>query len=532
LAVPIIAAVLDRRCLAPHALAHWAAQTPDAVALEHVDGERFSFAELHSAALHWAGAFQAVGVDAGAHVATFLPNASVAHRSMLALGWLRAIEVPLNGAYQGRMLQYALEHSDSTVLVVTTELLERVAAVSDALPQLATVVVVDGRGRAIPGRARVVGLHDLLDAVAPAVGLPGPDPWDIAYLLFTSGTTGPSKAVISPWGSVVYQMTSWMPEDALHQGEGLFTGMPMFHNSGRSVLNMTLARGARFAYREKFSATHVWDDVRKTNAVTLCLVGPMTSLVWSAAPRPDDADNPVRSVVLGPMIPEMEAFERRFGVRVATCYGQTEIGSPVATGWDHGPWANCGKVRQDYPWPEVRLVDEHDDTVPMGEVGEMIVRTREPWALNLGYYKMPEESMRAWRNGWFHTGDAFRQDEEGWFYFVDRMKDAIRRRGENISSFEVENYVIEHPLVVDCAAVGVRTAHGDEEVLVAVVVKDGFDPTELIAYLEPRMPRFMVPRYVRVMDDLPRNETTARVRKQHLRDEGVTASTWDRERTS
>jgi len=234
-------------------------------------------------------------------------------------------------------------------------------------------------------------------------------------------------------------------------------------------------------------------------------------------------------VGLGPMIPEMEAFERRFGVQVVTCYGQTEIGTPVATGVDHGPWANCGKVRQDYPWPEVRLVDELDEPVPRGEVGEMVVRTAEPWALNLGYYKMPEESVRAWRNGWFHTGDAFRQDEDGWFYFVDRMKDAIRRRGENISSFEVENYVVEHPLVIDCAAVGIGTAHGDEEVLVAVVVKDGFDPAKLIAFLEPRMPRFMVPRYVRAMDDLPRNETTARVRKQYLRDEGVTASTWDRE---
>jgi crotonobetaine/carnitine-CoA ligase len=257
----------------------------------------------------------------------------------------------------------------------------------------------------------------------------------------------------------------------------------------------------------------------------------MTSLVWSAEPRPDDADTPVRSVILGPMIPDMEAFERRFGVRVATCYGQTEIGVPVATGWDHGPWANCGRVREDYPWPEVRLVDEHDEPVATGEVGEMVVRTREPWALNGGYYKMPEQTVEAWRNGWFHTGDAFRRDEDGWFYFVDRMKDAIRRRGENISSFEVENHVLEHPGVVDCAAVGIRTRHGDEEVLAAVVAKDAasFDPAELLDFLVPRMPRFMLPRYVRVVDDLPRNETTSRVRKQHLRDEGVTPTTWDRE---
>jgi crotonobetaine/carnitine-CoA ligase len=497
--------------------------------LEHVDGERFTFAELHAEALHWAGALQSVGVEAGTHVGTLVPNSSVAHRAMLGLGWLRAVEVPLNAAYQGRMLQYALDHADVTVLVVAAELLDRVAAVSAALPGLTTVVVADGPARPLPGGARVEAMADLLAQAAPATGLDGPDPWDTSCLLFTSGTTGPSKAVVSPWGAVVTQMSSWMPDEVARPGEALFTALPMFHNSGRATFNMVLTRGGRFVFRDKFSATHVWEDVRKTGCATLCLVGPMTSLVWSADPRPDDADTPVRYVVLGPMIPEIDAFERRFGVRVATCYGQTEVGSPVATGWDHGPWANCGRVRQDYPWPEVRLVDDHDDPVPLGQVGEMVVRTAEPWALNLGYYKMPEESLRAWRNGWFHTGDAFRQDEDGWFYFVDRMKDAIRRRGENISSFEVENAVIEHPLVADCAAVGVPTRHGDEEVLVAVVVKDGFDPAELIAFLEPRMPRFMVPRYVRVMDDLPRNETTARVRKQHLRDDGVTGSTWDRE---
>jgi crotonobetaine/carnitine-CoA ligase len=523
--------VLDRRLLAPHALARWAAETPDAVALEHVAGDRLTFAELHEQALRWAGALRSAGVGAGTHVATMVPNAFPAHRAMLGLAWLRAVEVPLNTAYTGRMLHYALDHSDSTVLIVAPEFLDQVAGVSAELGGLLTVIVTDGPGRPLPGPSRVVGIDELMGGSAPATDLPGPDAWDTACLLFTSGTTGPSKAVVSPWGSVVYQMTSWMPHDAVGTGEAIYSALPMFHNSGRSTFNFALTRGARFVFREKFSATNVWDDVRRTGAVALCLVGPMTSLLWSAEPRPDDADTPVRSVILGPMIPDMEAFERRFGVRVATCYGQTEIGVPVATGWDHGPWANCGRVREDYPWPEVRLVDDHDEPVATGEVGEMVVRTREPWALNGGYYKMPEQTVEAWRNGWFHTGDAFRRDEDGWFYFVDRMKDAIRRRGENISSFEVENHVLEHPGVVDCAAVGIRTRHGDEEVLAAVVAKDAasFDPAELLDFLVPRMPRFMLPRYVRVVDDLPRNETTSRVRKQRLRDEGVTPATWDRE---
>ena len=532
--LPIIADMLDRRFLAPHAVARWAAETPDAVALEHVDGSRLSYAELHADALRWAGALQRLGVEAGTHVATMVPNTFVAHRAMLALGWLRAVEVPLNTAYTGRTLRYALDHSDTTVLIVAPEYLDRVGGVSSDTPGLATVVVTDGAARTLPGDVQAVAITEVLASSSPAAGLAGPDAWDTACLLFTSGTTGPSKAVVSPWGSVVHQMWSWVPEDTIGPGEGLYCALPMFHNSGRSAFNYTMGRGARLVFRDKFSATNVWDDVRRTGCVTLSLVGPMTSLLWSAEPRADDAETPVRNVVLGPMIPDMEAFERRFGVRVATCYGQTEIGVPVATGWDHGPWANCGRVRTDYPWPEVRLVDEHDEAVPVGEVGEMIVRTAEPWALNIGYYKMAEQSVDAWRNGWFHTGDAFRCDEDGWFYFVDRMKDAIRRRGENISSFEVENHLLEHDAVVECAAVGARTRHGDEEVLAVLVVKDAdaFDPAALIDFLEPRMPRFMIPRYVRVVDDLPRNETTGRVRKQQLRDEGVTDVTWDREAAS
>jgi crotonobetaine/carnitine-CoA ligase len=247
--------------------------------------------------------------------------------------------------------------------------------------------------------------------------------------------------------------------------------------------------------------------------------------------RPDDADNPLRAIVLGPMIPDMEAFERRFGVKIGTCYGMTEIGASFATTWDHGPWQTCGRPRTDYPWTEVAIVDEHDEAVPVGTVGELIVRSREPWSLNAGYYKMPEATATAWRNGWFHTGDAFKCDEDGWYYYVDRMKDAIRRRGENISSFEVENFVLEFPEVADCAAVGVPAELGEDEVFVALVVRDPatFDPAALIAFLEPRMPRFMLPRYLEVMEDLPRNETSMRVRKFELRQRGVGAKTWDRE---
>jgi crotonobetaine/carnitine-CoA ligase len=450
-----------------------------------------------------------------------LPNTFDAHRVLLALAWLGTVEVPLNTAFTGRILEYSLEQADVTTVVTSAEFADRFTDFPDgSLGGARRVVVVDEA--------------DLWsDAIAVPSGLEGPVYRDIACLMFTSGTTGPSKAVITPW-AVVHQFWSWVPADTLGPGDALYCPMPIFHNSGRGAFNYTMAQGGRFVIRDRFSATAFWDDVRATGCTTAALVGPMTALLSSGPRGSDDADNPLRNAILGPMIPDIEDFESRFGVRVATGYGQTEVGMPVTTGWDHGPWANCGRERLDYPWPEVRLVDEHDEPVGPGEVGEMIVRSAEPWALNAGYYKMPEQTAAAWRNGWFHTGDAFRLDDDGWYYFVDRMRDTIRRRGENISSFEVETLVAEHPAVAECAAVGVRAPLGDDDVMIVVVPRPGarVDPRELLGFLEPRMPKFMLPRYVEVAEDLPRTEASMRVRKHEIRARGVGDATWDREALS
>lgn len=520
--------MLDRRVLAPHALARWAAEIPDSPVLVHVDGERVTYAELLADSYRWASGLRSLGIMAGTHVATLMPNIFDAHRSMLGLSWLRAVEVPLNVAYLGDMLRHALTLSESEVLITTAELLPRVKEIADELPALRRVLLVDGPADPANSRFATIDLRPVLADVAVESDFVGPEVWDISTLLFTSGTTGPSKAVVSPWG-LTYNMWSWVPEDTLAPGESLFLALPLFHNSGRSGFNYVLSRGGCLVTRDKFSAANVWDDVRKHDCVALALVGPLTALLYNAPPRDDDADNPVRSVILGPMIPQIEEFKKRFGVRVCICYGQTEIGAPVTSTWEHGPWQNCGRRRETWPWHEVRIADERDEPVPVGQVGEMIVRTAEPWALNLGYYGMPEAALAAWRNGWFHTGDAFREDEDGYFYFVDRMRDTIRRRGENISSFEVEHAVGLHPGVRECAAVGMPTEYGDDEVFVAVIPSaPDLDPAELVADLTTKLPAFMIPRYVHVVDDLPRNATTGRVRKTDIRAAGLPEGVYDR----
>lgn len=522
--------MLDKVHLPPHAVARWAAHAPGSTAVEEVGGRSLSYADLHRAALRWAGGFERVGIGAGCHVATFLPSCLEAELALLGLAWLRAVEVPLNAAHRGDLLRDALGRADASAVVVHVSLVPALAEVVEHLELLQTVVVVGGDGAplALPGSHHTIGVEELLDGIEPEERFPGPEVHDVAALLFTSGTTGPSKAVIAPWG-LIYSIWSWIPPDALAPGEGLYCSLPLFHNSGRSGFTTAMDRGGRFVFRERFSITHFWDDVRETDCQVASLVGPLTSLLWSAPPRADDADNPLRSMILGPMIPDMEGFEARFGVRIATCYGQTESGCPITTGWDHGPVENCGRRRGSWPFNEVRLVDEHDEEVSVGAVGEMIVRSSEPWALNLGYYREPEATVDAWRNGWFHTGDLFRCDADGWYYFVDRARDSIRRRGENISSFEVEAVLNGHPEVAEAAVVGVRTEHGDEEVFAALQVAEpaAFDPAAFHAWAAARLPRFMVPRYVEPMAALPRNRTTQRVLKAEIRARGVGDAAWD-----
>jgi crotonobetaine/carnitine-CoA ligase len=257
----------------------------------------------------------------------------------------------------------------------------------------------------------------------------------------------------------------------------------------------------------------------------------MASLLLAQPEKPGDADNPMQGVIMAPLIPDLERFKARFGVRVCTGYGMTEIAYPFASGWNLANATSCGRLRQGHPGYQVRVVDAEDRDVGPGRIGELIVRTEAPHIITPGYFGMPEKSAEIWRGGWFHTGDGFRCDEDGNFYFADRIKDAIRRRGENISSFEVEAMVNEHPAVLESAAIGVPSEHSEDEVKVIVVPRPGMalDPRELIEFLIPRMPRFMVPRYVEVAAELPKTDATQRTQKHRLRAHALNAATWDRE---
>ncbi len=525
--------MLDRDLVLSHLLARRAEREPDVLAMQDVEGREVTCRELHETVLRWADAYRRLGIRPDEHVVTMLPNSFEAFYAWLGLTWQGATEVPANTMYRGEMLRYLVRNSDAEVVVISERYLPQLAEVAADLGKVRTVVVPDlGPGtRADAGGLPLVDGESFFAGAEPATDFAGPDYWDVASIIYTSGTTGPSKGVLMPWGTL-WSFVTTVPDDFVAPGEGFYAMYPAFHVSGKAMLYQASVLRARMVLREQFSITHFWDDVMRFGVTGAGLVGPMAPFLLMQPERPDDADTPLRHVAMGPLVPEVEEFRRRFGVEVGTGYGMTEIGAPFASdGYELANAWSCGRLRTGWAGYEVRIVDEHDQPLEAREVGELVVRTSEPWVVNRGYYGMPEVTAAAWRNGWFHTGDAFMCDDDGNFYFVDRIKDAIRRRGENISSFEVEALVNRHPDVAESAAVAVPAEHLEDEVKVCVVLTDGAELTheQLIAFLEPTMPSFMVPRYVEFVDALPKTEATLRTQKIKLRDHVLNEQTWDRQ---
>jgi crotonobetaine/carnitine-CoA ligase len=257
------------------------------------------------------------------------------------------------------------------------------------------------------------------------------------------------------------------------------------------------------------------------------MLGAMAELLAQRAPADDDADNPLELAIMAPLAGDVAAFRRRFGVELAAVYGMSEIGAVLDGPPETVVGGEAGFPREGY---ELRLVDVDGAEVTPGAIGELLVRPRVPHTVMAGYHGLPEETARVLRDGWVHTGDAFRTDDEGRFFFCDRMKDALRRRGENISSFEVERTVNDHPAVYESAVVAVPSTLSEDEIKVVVVPQPDvtIDPAELTGFLVDRLPYFMVPRYVEIAQALPKTPTH-KVQKALLRDAGVGPTTWDRE---
>ena len=505
------------------------------------EDRQVSYAELDLRSNRVANGLAQLGVKRGDHVAFLLNNCPEVLLVYFGLFKLGAVVVPLNVAAKGELLVYFLEQSDATMLIAEAGLIERYRDVQHRLPRIRRLVVLreDGTSDDLSGslaKAIPIPVSDYRELEQASPTPPGIDVrfCDLGYLSYTSGTTGPSKGSMATHAHAITQGIEQVQAYGYHADDVLYTCLPLSHGNAFLCCCMpALAADATIAIGRRFSASNFWTDIRRHRATQFNLLGAMSNILWSQPERADDADNTVRQCMVVPVPTSFyEGFERRFGLTITSLYGLTDFGLITYKGpqTPAAKRAAGGRVR---PEVEVRIVDDDDMLLGPGEVGEIVVRARDPWFSPLGYYNMQAATLEAWRNLWFHTGDRGVLDADGWLTFVDRKKDAIRRRGQNISSFEVEQMILRHAAVQDVAAFPVTSELSEDEVMVAVVVRPDrqLDAPALIEHCQVNMAYYMVPRYVEFRSDLPRN-ASEKVMKYQLRSdaEGRISTIWDREK--
>jgi carnitine-CoA ligase len=490
-----------------------------------VGGRTLTFAEAQAAAAGYAGALRNAGVAAGDRVAIMCGNRAEILFTVLGCGWLGAIAVPINTASRGAQLEHILGNCGARLLVVEAGLAPVLVGLDRTCVALEAVWVI--------GDDQV---HDLphLDVVPfPPPAKPVPphavEPSDTFAILYTSGTTGPSKGVCCPHAQYFWWAFYTARLLGVERGDVLLTTLPLFHTNALNSLFQALLYGATLVVEPRFSASNFMVTLAREQATITFVLGAMVPILLAQEPRPGDRAHRVR-LALAPAVPAHfhREFTERFGFGLIDGYGSTEtnciMGVPLA---EQRP-GTMGRVLAGF---SARVVDAHDNEVPDGEAGELILRADEPFAFATGYFGMPEKTVEAWRNLWFHTGDRVVREKDGYYRFMDRMKDSIRRRGENISSYEVEQVLVSHPEIENAAVFPVRSELAEDEVMAAVVLRGGsrLTYTALLDFCQPRMPHFAVPRYLEFMATLPVTEN-GKVTKYKLRERGVTAATWDREK--
>lgn len=495
------------------------------------EGPALTFSEFETETDALASGFADLGVGPGDRVLVFAYNSRSFLLTMIAVHKRGAIFVPINTELKGDFLSHQVRVIEPKIVVVDALLRGAFDTIDVSELAIETTVVIGGEASPLPGTRHVA--FEALAGTAPRADdiLPA-KPQDICTIMFTSGTTGPSKGVLMPhahcymFGFGAGRALSMTDEDRM------FICMPFFHAMGLTIqFTSCLIHGVPIHVVRRFSATTWLNDVRACKATITYALGVMPEFIYRQAPTEQDRDNDLRVVLAVPIGEEWgEAFEERFDLRLMQAYGMTECNLPAFGDLSDPMMAGCaGYVIEDFY--EVRIVDsETDEPLEPNEVGEIVVRPKRASCFMAGYFNMPERTVEAWRNLWFHTGDAGRFDEKGRLFFIDRIKDCIRRRGENISAFEVEQVLNNFPAVAESSVIGVRAESGGEEEVKACIVASGDtpDPAAILDWCVERMPRYAVPRYIEFVTELDKTPT-GKLRKQDLRDAGITAATWDRE---
>nr|MDO8091057.1 AMP-binding protein [Candidatus Sigynarchaeota archaeon] len=493
------------------------------------DDQEISYRKLNETVNRVANGFLKMGVKKGDKVAIMMENCPEYIYTWFALSKIGAIEAPLNVFHKGDLLQYLIDYSDAKILVLSETFAPQVKEIENDLPKVEKVVIHPFQSEQTFESFSLEPYQKLLDNPAASPQIPVKYN-DLMAILFTSGTTGPSKGVMVTHNQMLFQGFMYVHISGCTPDDRMYHYLPLFHEAGQCGGTLApLLADATIVLRKGFSATRFWDEIRKYKATLTGGFEPILRILYKMPRKPDDNKHSLRLFICGHVPPDIqEEFQKRFNVKLIDSYGLTETDCVITTTYEDIKIGSCGKAHTKYF--DVKLFDEDDNEVPIGKPGEIVVRPLIPYIIMDGYYKMPEKTLAAFRNLWFHTGDVAYKDAEGYYYFVDRKKDMVRRAGENISSKEVERIINSHPSVKECAVVGVPDEIVGEEVKVVVVLKEGkkLEPEELIKYCDEKMAYFMVPRYVEFSENLPKELDGHKVIKELLKK--VTPETWDRKK--
>jgi crotonobetaine/carnitine-CoA ligase len=490
-----------------------------------VAGEtRWTFAQVAAIAAASAQALVDAGIKPGDRVALMCSNRPEFLQVYLGCAWLGAIAVPINTALRGFQLSHIFRNSRPALLVVEAQFVVAIESVEAGveLPPRTWIIgaaegVIDARPSALPLPA--------LGAAAPAGAV---RPGDTVAILYTSGTTGPAKGVCCPQAQLFWWGIYSARALGVREGDVLFTTLPLFHTNALNAFYQALLIGCTYVLEPKFSASGFWAAAGRHNATVGYLLGAMASMLLAQPKTGNDSAHRLRVALGGGVPPQIHGpFRERFGVPLVDGYGSTETNFVFAGAIPSDRPGTMGYLADGI---EAQIVDENDSALPDGTAGELLLRASEPFAFATGYFGMPDKTVEAWRNLWFHSGDRVVRDADGHYRFIDRMKDSIRRRGENVSSWEVEQTIQSHPAVAACAIYPLPSELGEDEVAVAILLEpdQSLEPVDIVRHCEGQIAYFAIPRYVRILSQMPLTEN-GKIKKGVLRDAGVTADIWDRE---
>jgi crotonobetaine/carnitine-CoA ligase len=503
------------------------------------EGRHYTYADLETMTNRYANGFARQGIRHGDHVALMLPNCPEFFWAVWGLGKIGAVAVPLNTAAKGDMLRYFIDQSDATCVVVDDEWAQRLGALDLQLPKVKHYFYrgdkpLASSGLAPTGEATVQSLAEIDsdDESQPPLHRVSYD--DTHLIMYTSGTTGPSKGVMCPHSQGHAVGRALTLDFGYREDDILYTCLPLFHgNAIWYTCYAALWADAAIALSPRFSATRFWDEICSAKATQFNTLGAMTNIIWKLPPGPHERDNALRLCMTVPVPKEIyQEMQQRYGVKLTSVFAMTENFAMTRFRPDDPP-EKAGSAGKTHGACDLRIVDDDGSTLATGEVGEIWMRSLQPGAMMKGYYKMPAETAREFVDGWFRTGDRGYIDPDGYLFFVDRKKEAIRRRGENISAYEVELILSRHPSILEVAAIPVASEMSEDDVMVYVVLKHGqaLSHADVVHFAAEHMSYFMVPRFVEFIEQLPKT-ASEKLEKYKLKQDAQArrSELWDRER--